>query len=176
MHTLDTLKKNIPTIEEKIGYVFDNKELLILAFVHRSYVNENKKEIMHHNERLEFLGDSSLGLIMSDFLYHRLPDCSEGVLSQFRSQLVEASACARYLQKLEIQEYILLGRGEARSEGNTKVSILADAFEALVGAIFVDGGTNGARAFISSHFNEDMEMVLCSPSRNYKAELQDYSQ
>ncbi len=176
MHSLEILRKNIPLIEERIGYVFDSKDLLVLSLVHRSFVNEHRKEISEHNERLEFFGDSVLGLIMADFLYHRLPTYPEGPLSQLRSRLVDAGACAYYLQKLEIQEFILLGRGEALGEGKTKVSILADAFEALVGAIFVDGGIGAASTFLSSHFTQDMEAVIDSPSRNFKAELQDYSQ
>ncbi len=176
MHFLDSLHKNIPFIEEKIGYVFENKELLSLAFIHRSFVNEHKQQIQSHNERLEFLGDSVLGMAMADFLYHRLPNYPEGPLSQFRSRLVDAQACAYYLQKLGLQEFILLGRGEFLSDGKAKVSILADAFEALVGAIFIDGGANVAKSFLLCHFQEDMETVIGSPSRNFKAELQDYSQ
>lgn len=176
MNFLDTLRKNIPLIEEKIGYVFENKELLSLSFIHRSFVNEHKNQVQSHNERLEFLGDSVLGMAMADFLYHRLPNYPEGPLSQFRSRLVDAQACAYYLQKLGLQEFILLGRGESLSDGKAKVSILADAFEALVGAIFIDGGFVVAKSFLLCHFEEDMEIVIGSPSRNFKAELQDYSQ
>lgn len=176
MNFLDVLRKNLPLIEEKIGYVFENKDLLILSFIHRSFVNEHKSQVQTHNERLEFLGDSVLGLITADYLYHRLPSYPEGPLSQLRSRLVDAQACAYYLQKLGLPEFILLGRGESLSEGKTKVSILADAFEALIGAIFIDGGMSIAKSFLLCHFEEDMEAVIDSPSRNYKAELQDYSQ
>ena len=176
MYFLETHRKNIPLIEEKIGYVFENKELLSLAFIHRSFVNEHKSQVQAHNERLEFLGDSVLGLVTADFLYHRLPSYPEGPLSQLRSRLVDAHACAYYLQKLELQDFILLGRGEALSDGKAKVSILADAFEALIGAVFIDGGASVAKSFLLSHFEEDMEAVIGSPSRNFKAELQDYAQ
>lgn len=176
MYFLDTLRKNIVFIEERIGYVFNNKELLTLAFVHRSFVNEHKNEIQSHNERLEFLGDSVLGLVTADFLYHRLPNFPEGPLSQLRSRLVDSQACAYYLQKLGLQEFILLGRGESMSDGKAKVSILADAFEALIGAIFIDGGASIAKSFMLCHFESDIEAVIGSPSRNYKAELQDYAQ
>lgn len=176
MYVLDTLRKNIYLIEEKIGYVFENKELLVLSLIHRSFVNEHKNQIQTHNERLEFLGDSVLGLITADFLYHRLPTFPEGPLSQFRSRLVDSTACAFYLQKLSLQQFILLGRGEALSDGKAKISILADVFEALIGAIFIDGGMNVAKSFLLCHFTEDFEAVIGSPSRNYKAELQDYSQ
>lgn len=176
MYSLEHLRKNISIIEERIGYVFENKELLVLAFIHRSFVNEHKNQVQTHNERLEFLGDSVLGLITADFLYHRLPSYPEGPLSQFRSRLVDAQACAYYLQKLGLQEFILLGRGEALSDGKAKMSILADAFEALIGAIFIDGGVSVAKSFLLCHFTEDLEAVIDSPSRNYKAELQDFSQ
>jgi ribonuclease-3 len=176
MYSLDTLQKNISLIEEKLVYAFQNKDLLILSFVHRSFVNEHKNQIRSHNERLEFLGDSVLGLVIADFLYHRLPDLPEGPLSQFRSRLVDAQACAYYLQKLGLQEFILLGRGESLSDGKMKVSILADVFEALIGAMFIDGGLCVVKSFLHCHFQEDMETVIESPSRNYKAELQDYSQ
>ena len=176
MYFLDALLKNIDLIEEKIGYVFNNKELMVLSLTHRSFVNEHKKEVTAHNERLEFLGDSVLGLVMADFLFHRLPSYPEGPLSQFRSRLVDAQACAYYLQKLGLAEFILLGRGESLEGGKVKVSILADAFEALVGAIFIDGGFLIVKSFLTCHFAEDVEAVIDTPSRNYKAELQDYSQ
>lgn len=176
MHSLDFLRKNITLIEEKLGYDFSNKELLVLAFVHRSFVNEHKNEIQVSNERLEFLGDSVIGLVFADFLYHRLPNMDEGPLSQIRSRLVDAQACAHYLQKLNLQEYILLGRGEALTEGKTKLSILADVFEAIIGAIFLDSGTLVVKSFLTAHFSQDVENVIESPLRNFKAELQDYSQ
>ncbi len=173
---LDRLRKNLPLIEEKLGYSFKNSDLLILAFTHRSFVNEHRQLVETHNERLEFLGDAVLGLVVSAFLYERLPDYSEGPLSQFRSRIVDAQACAYYLQKLLLPEYILLGRGESLTEGKAKTSILADAFEAIVGAIFIDGGMAMAKGFLLTHFQDDMEVVMGTPSRNYKAELQDYSQ
>ena len=176
MHSLDFLRKNITLIEEKLGYEFSNKELLVLAFVHRSFVNEHKSEIQQSNERLEFLGDSVIGLVFADFLYHRLPGMAEGPLSQIRSRLVDAQACAHYLQKLHLQEYILLGRGESLTEGKTKLSILADVFEAIIGAIFLDSSTLIVKSFLTTHFAQDIENVIESPIRNFKAELQDYSQ
>ena len=175
MNPLQELRVHLPIIEEKIGYPFTSKDLLILAFVHRSFINEHRDLVEQHNERLEFLGDSVLGLVIADFLYHRLPMHPEGELSQLRSRLVDATSCARYLQKLHLSPFILLGRGERR-EGQAKMSILADVFEALVGAIYLDGGMALVKSFILSHFEEEMEAELGSPSRNYKAELQDYAQ
>lgn len=176
MNLLKALREKIPFVEEKIGFFFENKDFLILAFIHRSFVNEYREEALQHNERLEFLGDSVLGLVVADFLYHRLPDQPEGNLSQLRSRLVDATSCAAYLQKLELSEFILLGRGEKLTEGKTKTSILADVFEALVGAIYLDGGMKEAKSFLLSHFEKEIEEAIGSPSRNYKAELQERSQ
>ncbi len=176
MTPLEVLKEKIYMIEDRVGAIFQNKDLLLLAFVHRSFVNEHRDLIDQHNERLEFLGDSVLGLVMADYLYRRLPSSHEGQLSQLRSRLVDAASCARYLQKLELGDFILLGKGERISIGNTKSSILADVFEALIGALYLDGGIVTVRSFIAAHFDEEVEEAIGSPSRNYKAELQDYSQ
>lgn len=176
MDLLETFKLNLSSIEEKLGYVFENKDVLTLAFIHRSFVNESKGAALHHNERLEFLGDSVLGLSVADYLYHRLPGYPEGQLSQLRSRLVDASSCALFLQKLGLAESILLGRGERMSEGHAKASIKADVFEALIAAIYLDGGQQVVKSFLLCHFEEEIEKVIGSPPRNYKAELQDYSQ
>lgn len=176
MTAFDRLRESIPKIEEILGTVFENKDLLMLAFVHRSYVNEHRDEIDQHNERLEFLGDSVLGLVVADFLFRRLPSYPEGSLSQLRSRLVDATACARFIQKLKLGDYILLGKGEQLNEGKTKGSILADVFEAIIGAMYLDGGFGVARSFICFHFEPEIEEAIGSPTRNYKAELQDYSQ
>jgi ribonuclease III len=176
MDLLENFKLNLTSVEEKLGYVFENKDVLTLAFIHRSFVNESKGSAMHHNERLEFLGDSVLGLSVADYLYHRLPGYPEGQLSQLRSRLVDASSCALYLQKLGLAESILLGKGERMSEGHAKASIKADVFEALIAAIYLDGGYQVVKSFLLCHFEDEIEKVIGSPPRNYKAELQDYSQ
>ncbi len=176
MNPLEQLISQLTVIEGHLGYAFENKELLIKALTHRSYANEHREAVLAHNERLEFLGDSVLGLVVAEYLYHRLPDAAEGELSQIRSKLVEATTCAKYLQKLNIQNFILLGRGEKLTEGRNKVSILADAFEAIVGAIFLDGGMQIATSFLLCHFEQEASDTIGSPPRNYKAELQDYSQ
>lgn len=176
MNPLERLKSEIGAIEENLGYVFENKEYLILSLIHRSFINEYRNGPLPHNERLEFLGDSVLGLLVADYLYHRLPGHPEGLLSQLRSRLVDANACAQFLQKLHLSPFILLGRGETLTEGRTKVSILADAFEALLGAIYLDGGLATTKSFLLCHFESEFEAAIGSPPRNYKAELQDHSQ
>jgi ribonuclease III len=170
------LQNSLETIEERLGYVFESKELLILAFIHRSFVNEHREIAKENNERLEFLGDSVLGLVVADYLFHRLPGHPEGQLSQLRSRLVDATSCAQFLQKLELAPFIRLGRGEMMTEGKAKISILADVFEALLGALYLDGGLAIVKSFLMSHFEQDIEETLGTPHRNYKAELQDLSQ
>jgi ribonuclease-3 len=175
MNTLENLVKNIPEIESKLNYIFHDRSLLLLAFIHRSYINEHR-EVHQHNERLEFLGDSILGLLMAEYLYKKLPDHPEGELSYLRSRLVEASSCVTFLQKIDIGEHILLGKGERMNDGRGRESILADLFEAIIGAIYLDGGLNAAYHFIFNNFLTEIEATLKTPFSNWKALLQDYCQ
>lgn len=163
-------------IEKKLGYTFKDKSLLILAFTHRSFVNENKEITVDHNERLEFLGDAILGLMVSEFLYKTLPDSKEGDLSFFRSKLVEASSCYQFVMMLDIKEYILMGKGEMMNEGKGRDSILADLFEAVIGAIYMDAGMDEAKKFFFSKFEGKLQALIEEPSKNWKALLQDYFQ
>ncbi len=176
MTPIEDLNSHISTIEEKINYTFEDKSLLILSFVHRSFFNEHRDLVQHHNERLEFLGDSVLGLIISDYLYVQLPLEPEGFLSQLRSHIVEAGSCAHLLNQLNIAQYVLLGKGERMNDGRGRESILADLFEALIGAIYLDSGIESAKRFFFTHFSEKIQEHLRQPLRNWKAELQDYSQ
>ncbi len=173
---IDTLKTKSGEIEAKLGYVFNDKTLLFTAFVHRSFFNEHRDLVKQHNERFEFLGDSVLGLIVSDYLYHHLPNTPEGELSHLRAQVVEAGACANFLQKLDLGRFVLLGKGERMNEGRGRETIYADLFEAIIGAIYLDGGIESARHFFFGHFERDLQEALKTPLHNWKAELQDYSQ
>ncbi|MBP7074798.1 MAG: ribonuclease III [Rhabdochlamydiaceae bacterium] len=170
------LMAHLSAVESRLGYTFQNKKLLKQAFTHRSYFNEHRGEVEEHNERLEFLGDSILGLLVSDYLYHHLPSQAEGELSRLRAHLVEAGCCARLLQKLDLGEFVQLGRGERMNEGRGRETILADLFEALLGAVYLDGGMEEAKKFFWGHFKDEIEKILAHPARNWKAELQDYSQ
>lgn len=165
----------IGQIERKLGYLFSDKSLLELAFIHRSYVNEHK-DIKEHNERLEFLGDSILGLIISEHLFKHLPLTREGDLSFLRSRLVEAKSCASFVDKLGVSDYLLLGKGEKQNEGKGRLSIHADLFEAIMGALFLDGGFEACKTFFFMHFNDDVDQILRMPMQNWKALLQDLSQ
>ncbi len=175
MNPIIQLIKDAPLIEAKIGYNFINRDLLALAFIHRSFVNENR-DINAHNERLEFLGDSVLGLITSEYLYLKLPNNPEGDLSYLRSRLVEASSCFAYVQKLDIEKFLALGKGERINSGRGRESILADLFEALIGAIYLDSGLQSVKNFIFSNFNDEIEAILKTPLSNWKALLQDLCQ
>ncbi len=175
MNSFERIVQERKVIEARLKYHFRTPYLLFLAFVHRSYVNENKG-IKEHNERLEFLGDSVLGLIIAEYLYEKFPHLPEGELSQLRSRIVDAPSCMQFFQKLSLGEFILLGKGEALSDGRGKESISADVFEALIGAIYLDGGFLEAKKFFLEEFSQDIESVLKNPSQNFKAQLQDYSQ
>lgn len=176
MHTHEQLLHEIPAVEAKIGYTFRDKRLLVQALVHRSFLNEHRNFTEPHNERLEFLGDSVLGLIVADFLYRNFPDHPEGELSRFRSQLVEASICGQYATKWGLEQFLLLSKGERRNDGRGRTSILADALEALLGAIYFDGGLEEARKVFLTNFQDDLMAILQEPPLNWKALLQDWSQ
>lgn len=175
MSQIENLLQHISTIEAKLGYSFQDRSLLTLAFVHRSFINENRA-ITQHNERLEFLGDAILGMLVSDHLYRFLPSMPEGELSYLRSRLVEASSCVKYMQSLGIASYILLGKGERMNDGRGRESILADLFEAIIGAIYLDGGIEAARKFLFQNFMPHIDSILKTPLHNWKALLQDYCQ
>ena len=176
MNLVELLKLNIPLIEERLGYTFKNKELLVLAFVHRSFFNENRELVAQHNERLEFLGDSVLGLLVSDHLYRNMPSHAEGQLSYLKSRIVEANSCGQFIQKLNVGEFVLLGRGERMNDGKGRETILADLFEALVGAMYVDGRMEAVIPFFQTKVVNELQLLIKDPVRNWKAELQDYSQ
>jgi len=163
-------------VESKLQVTFKKKSLLMQAFVHRSFWNENQDRIDTHNERLEFLGDSVLGVIIADYLFCGYPDLDEGSLSTIRSQLVDAPACATYVQQLGIGKFLLLGKGEQLNKGKGRESILADLFEAVMGAIYLDKGLEKAREFFFSHFKTVVDQMISAPHRNWKAELQDFTQ
>lgn len=175
MNQMEHLVHNISVIEARLGYVFHDTTLLTLAFVHRSFINENRM-VTEHNERLEFLGDSVLGMLISDYLYRHLPKHPEGELSYLRSRLVEASSCVNYVQSLHVAPYMLLGKGERMNDGRGRESILADLFEAIIGAIYLDGGFEAASAFFFRNFTDQIEAILKTPVRNWKAILQDFCQ
>lgn len=132
--------RGLGRFQERLGYRFHDEELLARAFVHRSFLNECADKNLESNERLEFLGDAVLELIVSDYLFHKHPDMPEGQLTKKRSQAVCEASFAYLANRLGLGEYLLLGRGEEASGGRSRASLLADCFEALCGAIYLDGG------------------------------------
>jgi len=137
--------------EKKAGITFINKDLLRQAFVHRSYLNENKWYGHGHNERLEFLGDAVLELVVTDHLYHKFPENNEGDLTAYRSALVNANTCASVATDLGVNDYLLLSKGEAKDTGRARTFILANTLEAIIGSIYLDQGYDIAKKFIVEH-------------------------
>ena len=135
-------------LEQRIGVEFTNKDLLTQAFVHRSYLNENPDFPLFHNERLEFLGDAVLELIVTDYLYASYPDKPEGELTSWRAALVNAKMLALIAREIELNDFLLLSRGEKKEMGKARDYILANTFEALMGAIYLDRGIEKAREFV----------------------------
>jgi ribonuclease-3 len=133
-------------LEGKLGYTFKDRSLLEAALTHKSYVNENPHPRRTHNQRLEFLGDAVLGLAVGHMLMARLPDTQEGELSMMRADIVSEASVAGVAGTIALGEWLFLGRGEENTGGRRKPSILADACEAVLGAIFLDGGYGGSRA------------------------------
>jgi len=173
---MEDLILHFSSIEESLDYQFKNKKLLIQAFTHRSFLHENRLLLGENNERLEFLGDAILGFLVSDYLYNHLPSLPEGELSRLRAAVVETSNCAKFLLKWQLDPFVLLGKGERMNQGKGRESILADLFEALIGAIYIDGGVDEIKRVFWLHFEEEVLKILENPTRNWKAELQEYSQ
>ena len=164
------------TLEARLNYKFNNIELLKNALVHSSYANEVRGNT-HSNERLEFLGDSVLSIIVADHIFHKYPNMPEGELTRMRASLVcEKTLCA-FSRELGIGEYLLLGRGEDKNGGRERDSILADAFEAVLAAIYLDGGMKAAKAHIMNTVLRDLEHYSDEDSfKDYKTTLQEINQ
>ncbi len=165
------------TFEGKIGYTFKNKTLLEQAFTHRSYLNENRAAGREHNERLEFLGDAVLELVVTEFLYAKYPDKPEGELTAFRAALVNTQSISDAGGKLGMNEFLLLSKGESRDIGRARQIILANAFEALIGAIYLDSEYSAAKDFIAAQlFHKTDEVVEKRLWQDAKSKLQEIAQ
>lgn len=176
MNHYEQLEKKTSEIEKVLGYTFSNRNILTRAFVHSSFINEHKALSLKHNERLEFLGDSVLNLIVTEYLFRNFPDITEGELSALRSHIVSAPSCTEFVQKLGCGKYILVGKGEQINAGRSKTSIMADLFEAILGAIYLDGGLEKTRLFFFHHFSPIIEKMVSQPQMNFKARLQEHIQ
>lgn len=145
------MSQEFSTFEKRIGHTFKDRRLIETAFTHRSYLNENRAPGREHNERLEFLGDAVLELVVTEFLFAKYPDKTEGDLTAYRAALVNTASISDASQKLDMNGLLLLSRGESRDTGRARSIILANAFEALIGALYLDAGYDVARGFIAEH-------------------------
>lgn len=162
---------------EKLGLKFKNPDLLDLAVTHRSYVHEHKMPLEESNERLEFLGDAVLGICIAEMLVTQFPQEPEGVLSKRRAALVNQKTLAKLAESLGIGDVLKLGKGEEKTGGRTKRSLLCDAFEALIGAIYLDQGIVAAQKYISSLFSPLLpDSRKVETSQDYKTRLQEFFQ
>jgi len=152
--------KDFSILEKKLNLKFKNKDLLVQAFVHRSYLNENPSFHLKHNERLEFLGDAVLELVISEYLYKQYPEKSEGELTNWRAALVNAKMLAQIAQDLELNEFLLLSRGEARELGKARQYILANTFESLIGSIYLDLGYKSCNDFINKYLIAKLPVII----------------
>lgn len=165
-------------LEADLGYTFRNPALLENALVHRSAPNELREDQIDSNERLEFLGDGVLDLAIARDLYARFPDAAEGALTRYKATLVSEAALADIARGLDLGRYLLLGKGEKDTGGRDKPSILSDALEAVLGAIYLDGGFEEAERVIGTLFREGLESVRerSAPRGDYKTALQEWTQ
>ena len=166
----------ISELEEKIGVVFKNKDLLLQALTHRSYLNENTKWHLDNNERLEFLGDAVLELVVTEYLYNHYPD-PEGEMTNWRAALVNAVILSKISNEFDLNDFVLLSRGEARDTGRARQYILANAIEALIGAVYLDQGYEPSKKFIIRFVLKELPTIIEKRLyRDPKSLFQEYAQ
>ncbi|MRR53502.1 MAG: ribonuclease III [Deltaproteobacteria bacterium] len=161
-------------LEEALDYRFTKREVLLEALTHRSFVNELRETDSRDNQRLEFFGDAVLGLLVSRRLLERFPSTGEGDLSRLRAALVDEAALAQIAEKIQLGKYLLLGRGEEKTGGRKKKSVLSDALEALVAAVYLDGGIPAAERLVDLLFGPLLETSgIDAVDRDYKTRFQE---
>jgi ribonuclease-3 len=171
-------EKLLSELEQKIGYGFRSRALLDRALTHRSYANERTEENCRHNEALEFLGDSVLGLVVSSWLLSLFPELSEGKLSKMKAYLVSEASLVDLAENLDLGHYLLLNRGEEKTGGRRKRALLADAYEALIGVLYLDGGLENAGRFLRREMRDKVACIDPSSmiGSDYKSALQEHLQ
>lgn len=171
------MEQSFEPFEKKARVTFSDKKLLMQAFLHRSYLNEHREIKLNHNERLEFLGDAVLELVTTEHLFKKYPKKNEGELTSYRAALVNTNMLSRVAKELMMDDYLLLSKGEARDIGRARQYILANTYEAFVGALYLDQGYETTRAFIDRtvlvHINEVVEKKLW---QDYKSHFQEIAQ
>lgn len=169
--------KDFSILEKKLKIDFQNKKLLSQSFCHRSYLNEHPDFKLGHNERLEFLGDAVLELVITEYLYNSYPDKSEGELTTWRAALVNAKMLAKIAKDLGFEEYLLLSQGEAKEKGKARQYILANTFEAFIGALYLDQGMKKTADFIKTHLIKELpEIIKNKLHRDAKSVFQEKAQ
>lgn len=171
---------DLEKLQDRLGHSFENQELLVRALVHRSFAYENQ-DLRADNETLEFLGDSVLGLAISHLLLDLFPNCDEGELSRLRSSIVNERVLAMIATSLDLGDFLLLGKGEELSGGRQKPSLLADGLEAVLAAVYLDGGLDSALRLVRTMFGEYLEhkeedYLLKTLDKDYKTQLQEITQ
>lgn len=169
--------KDFSSFEKQLGLKFKNKDLLTQAFVHRSYLNENPNFNLNQNERLEFLGDAVLELIVTEELYKKYPEKSEGDLTNWRAALVNARMLTSVAEELGFNDFLLLSRGETKELGKARQYILANTFEALIGSIYLDSGYETAEKFIKKYLIKNLFDIIKNGSyKDSKSHFQEEAQ
>lgn len=164
-------------LQQKIGVPFKDHSLIRQALIHSSYINENPSEHLGDNERMEFLGDALLNFTLTDRLYHDFPTLPEGKLTEIRISLIRQEKLAEKAAGLKLGNYLQMGKGEGHSGGRSRLNILADAFEALIAAIYLDQGLDCVRSFILGRFSRELHSIRSGKlAINYKAMLQELTQ
>lgn len=166
--------KDVSLLERRIKYTFSDRSYLTVALTHSSYCNENRKRgFSVSNERSEFLGDSILSVITAEFLFNRFPEADEGFLTRTRAALVCEDTLAHFANTIDLGDYMLFGKGEsAASGGRHRKSTVSDAFEALIAAIYLDGGMKAAKDFVLPFISSMLETVIKTGTEDYKSRLQ----
>ncbi|MEK7664087.1 MAG: ribonuclease III [Patescibacteria group bacterium] len=152
--------KELNLLEKKLGLKFKDKNLLIQAFVHRSYLNENPELGLEQNERLEFLGDAVLELVVTEYLYNKYPEKAEGELTNWRAALVNAKMLSKLSEELGFNNFLLLSKGEAKELGKARQYILANTFEAFVGSLYIDLGYGESEKFIKKYLLQKLPEII----------------
>lgn len=166
---------DLSAFEQEIHYSFKNKKLLKQALTHSSYANEGKKHL-RNNERLEFLGDSVLSIVVAEHLFRNFKHIPEGELTRLRASLVCEQALFEFSQKIHLGDYLLLGKGEENTGGRERPSIVSDAFEAVIAAVFLDGGMEEAKRYVLSFIPDDLTPEMAHSLADYKTALQEIIQ
>ncbi|SFR01147.1 ribonuclease III [Desulfoscipio geothermicus] len=174
---MERFENGLTELQKRLHYTWRNPELLRQALVHSSYTYENKGREHYNNERLEYLGDAVLELVISDYFYHSFPEKTEGELTKMRALTVCEPSLALVARRLELGRYLLMGRGEERSGGRDRPSLLADAFEALLGSVYLDAGLEEARRVALQELAGILEKIKTGQTaRDYKTDLQEVLQ